>query len=272
VFEFGELFYDIFTDIAEELETEPVIKYDVLINRLSKRHNTRYVEECVDFLLNNKFVKIVSKNKNLRKSYIQLVNKPVIIKKDKDTGKKTIQLVLSYPPYNKLGLETYLKKNKIYYTETLESFLTLIKTAKEKIQICSPFIDYEGFSLLKDELNKKMMNGISVDLLTRIEQQNTQYLRLNELSKILSSIKHHKNKFRIFNYYYQQEGYLASSTHAKIMIIDEKVAYAGSGEIRKNSFKKNLEVGFVIKDTDIVQDLSKILNYMIQVSEEVKFQ
>ena len=52
------------------------------------------------------------------------------------------------------------------------------------------------------------------------------------------------------------------------MIIDKKTVYIGSGEIRKNSFMKNFELGITVKGT-LARDVSKIFDYLILVSEEI---
>jgi len=75
---------------------------------------------------------------------------------------------------------------------------------------------------------------------------------------------------QIRNYHYNSYNYVNSSTHAKFIVCDEKVACVGSGELRKNSFEKNFELG-VITNGIKAKQLDIIFNELFSVSKEIIF-
>lgn len=267
MYEFEEKFFNIFRSIIENIG-EKEIKYLELVESVSKEHKKDLVEECIDFLIYNNSIRIISKGKKIQNASIKLEKKPDILRKLDIKENNPIELVLSSPPYDKAGLESHLEKNDIHYTDMYTTFLNMIRKAESSIQICSPFIEYNGFSLLESEITNKLRQGVNIDILTRLDDARSNTSRIKEITKIKKSIKVNKRNFRLYDYYHQQNGYLASSTHAKIIIIDKKIAYSGSGEIRKNSFMKNFELGITVKGT-LARDISKIFDYMLLVSEEI---
>ena len=74
-----------------------------------------------------------------------------------------------------------------------------------------------------------------------------------------------------FKEYHFQQHKVQSSTHAKLLISDGCGAYIGSGEIRKNSFDVNFEMGVILKG-DIVRDIEKIFDFMYETAKIITFE
>ena len=120
---------------------------------------------------------------------------------------------------------------------------------------------------------KKAKLKVSLQILSRqikIEEKNSRYTDIKKVYECF--LKKGLERFiDIRNYYYQsKDNKLMSSIHAKIIIIDDNLAYVGSGEIRKNSFEKNLEVGVILTGSK-VSELTLIFNKLFSKSEVVQF-
>ena len=74
------------------------------------------------------------------------------------------------------------------------------------------------------------------------------------MKKLNILVKNEKkfHNLKILRYHLSGErGTVFSSTHAKMLIADNSLAYIGSAEVRKNSILANFEVGCLISDESV---------------------
>ncbi|MBD3215247.1 MAG: DUF1669 domain-containing protein [Candidatus Lokiarchaeota archaeon] len=186
---------------------------------------------------------------------------------------KLSNICITLPSYNIYGLSDSLKRNKIEHKNLLSEFENLFNSSKNTIKICSPFLEWSGFKFFKDILAEKARKGVKIEILSRQLRKNESLRRNAEITRIYDYFKNLKihSKVQIRNYYFETEDRkLASSIHAKFIIIDNYKAYIGSGELRYNSFKKNLELGVIIFGKK-VEELALIFDMIFSKSEVIDF-
>ena len=150
---------------------------------------------------------------------------------------------LSLPPFDKHGLEDMLKPVSRQFFNLAEQFEALLSSASRSIEIISPFLDIKGLERFKNVIETKVNEGVDLSILTREAMAGT---RFTSIIAFFDGMEKPESKASISvdlrDYHFAKIGGkgVASSIHAKSIIIDEYQAYIGSGEMRENSFEKNL--------------------------------
>lgn len=182
---------------------------------------------------------------------------------------KKEKIVISFPNFDKFGLNSELEDNNNIIT--LEnSIINLIKKSTKTLDICSPFMEVGTIKQIIDLLIKKSYDGVNVRILVR-EMFTIDSKRIEDIKDLVRFIKRKKldSNFEIRDYHYFKDNKVYSSIHAKFIISDNKYAYVGSGELRYNSIKKNLEIGVLIKGDKIIT-LNKIFENIWRTSKQLK--
>jgi phosphatidylserine/phosphatidylglycerophosphate/cardiolipin synthase-like enzyme len=183
--------------------------------------------------------------------------------------KKDMEIVVSLPPFDKLGMKKHIDRENIDYVELKQAFIKVIKEARNTIYISSPFFDANGISDIIDLLLKKSYDNVEIKILVR-EALSENPERLKNIKNIVAKAKELgvKDFLEVREYHYNKNKIVQSSLHAKFVIADLTYGYIGSGELRKNSIEKNFEVGILVQGK-VMQDLSKIFIELWKVSEEI---
>ena len=74
MYEFEEKFFNIFHCIIEIIG-EREIKFSDLVESVSKKYKKDHVEECIDFLIYNNSIRIISKGKKIQNAIVKLETK-----------------------------------------------------------------------------------------------------------------------------------------------------------------------------------------------------
>jgi len=183
-------------------------------------------------------------------------------------------LAISIPPYHESTVKTALRKQQINYVSLYDLFIRLINSAKTSIMICSPFFDLYELTQIQNLFIKKATEGVKISILIRqpTSPKDEDSLRMKSLKRFKERLTTEQLKTNITfrNYHFEdQYEHVLSSIHSKIILIDQKVAYIGSGEIRKNSFEKNFEMGLSIDDDAIVSRIGKIYDVLFQIAKPI---
>ena len=184
-----------------------------------------------------------------------------------------VEICMILPPFNVFGLSDFLNNQKIKLNTLLKEFEILFSSARKNIKICSPFIEWNGFEYFKDLLILKASKGIYIEILSREISDRIGNPRYSDMIKIFNSFDSEglASRIQIRNYYFRtEENRLASSIHSKMIVVDGETAYVGSGEIRKNSFEKNLEIGLILRGKK-VKELELIFDSIFSRSEVISF-
>lgn len=160
----------------------------------------------------------------------------------------SIKIVVSKPRLNTLGLDTVMFRYD--QVEIIDCFTKIIKSANRVIRICSPFmqrdvLDEDAFPQLKTLLVNALERGVTINVISRelFINRGAEVMWL----KTLASEIGRSNQLNIVDYHLQYAwGSIYSSTHAKLLIADNEIAYTGSAELRKNSLVANFETGCMI--------------------------
>ncbi len=221
------------------------------------------VEMMVERLINSGTAKLISDKTRYMDNSIQVLpnfaTRPVI--KASDNHVTFSGYCLSLPPFNKFGLEDILQPSSRLFSNLSNCFGEMLARAKRSIKIISPFIDIKGLVRFKTIITNKVKDGVDFFILSR--ELTTGSRRLLSIISFLETLEKPELKESISvdlrDYHYMKNGskIVASSIHAKSIIIDETRAYIGSGELRENSFEKNLELGVILEGPGI-----KYLNHL----------
>lgn len=249
----------------------------------------------INKLLDNKIMSTTEFRQILLKEYNNLQLIDIIIKKgeseenisinhgkiklikkfDFESSNSEIDICFSIPPFEKVALETILKTKRVSFMTIENCFKYLIKHSKKTIKISSPFFEKSGWDRLENEFLEFLKKGGKIIILYRgkeiykDEETLGSKRRQQDTLKIIDFL--HKKGFDNqieFREYHYSEKRIRSSTHAKLFISDSKEAYIGSGEIRKNSFDINFEMGVLLKG-NLVKDIENVFDFMLETSKEI---
>ncbi len=164
-----------------------------------------------------------------------------------------VKVVISKPRLRELGLINIQQRND--QIDTIDCFRILIDSSVEVIRICSPFmqsdvVDEDAFPELIGCISNAFDRNVKIRILTRDLKTRGD----REIAWIRKLAKHLKkeNNLTIIDYHLLDgTGKILSSTHAKLIISDEKRAYVGSAEFRKNSLIANFEVGCLLSGPQV---------------------
>lgn len=166
----------------------------------------------------------------------------------------SVKIVVSKPRLNNISLDTVMFRNN--QIDITDCFTTIIKSSNNVLRICSPFmqrdvLDIEAFPQLKTLLENALYRGVNIKIISRELFLN----RGSELKwlKNLAAEADRSDQLKIVDYHVQYNtGQVYSSTHAKLLIADDQLAYTGSAELRKNSLVANFETGCMITGSPVI--------------------
>jgi phosphatidylserine/phosphatidylglycerophosphate/cardiolipin synthase-like enzyme len=181
-----------------------------------------------------------------------------------------LEVVMSIPRFTELGLDR--TKRRYRMVETRVAFRRVLTTAKKTLRVSSPFIqenilDKEGLPDLPDLLKFAFERGCEIRLLSR-ELNGRRRGDVEWLTK-LAIDEGYRSSLKLFDYHFEDPtSGILSSTHAKLLIADDDLAYIGSAEIRRNSLSINFEIGCLVAGP-IVSGLCEAFDLMTSYSTRV---
>jgi len=264
-----EKYYSFMNEMIEYLSECKEIQIKQLIEYFITRHNVNneFIIEIIHYLQSKGSIVITEDNVIFQNNKIKMVTKPEIEQMEK-IEEKYPQICVSFPPFDIYGLESKISQHNMNFDTLKNSFHRLFNSATKTIGICSPFLEYNGIDDFLPVLLKKAKEGVKIQILSRQISDKDPNNRYNQILDVKKVFNDHKLPISIRNYHYYLNGKIASSTHAKIVVIDSLYAYVGSGEIRKNSFEKNFEIGIIV-DGEEARKIGIIFNDLYSVSEEL---
>jgi len=171
----------------------------------------------------------------------------------------------------------------IQYKELSDAFSDLIHQANKTIRLSLPFLEPNGIWIFFDDIVAAASKGVDFRLLTREihePQENTAWVRkVKALIKLIELLRRYgprgEEQIKIRDFHTtlvaRDFRYQFESSHAKILIVDDAIAYVGSGEWRENSLFYNFEVGVILKGP-IVQALTYLYDVIWEHSKEVTYE
>ncbi len=229
-------------DVDSEITIENLKK--CIIDR--KIMKEREISEIIHYLLTEGMIGITKPNKIFDKTTIHRIRKIRIPNLKSQSIPDFPKVVISLPPFDIFGLQSELDRLKLNLNNIEDEFECMFSNAKANILICSPFIDFQGIKRFIPILQEKARAGVKIKIITRQSKKGIPNSRYDEVKTIYDAFEKIKDSISIRDYHYQSSSGIDSSTHAKLIVCDYEIAYIGSGEIRKNSFMKNFEMGVVI--------------------------
>ncbi len=203
-------------------------------------------------------IQIINKKTPLDKSCVEL-SKPFT----SENITSEISIVVSRPRFTELSLGSIELRNK--QIDTISCFRKIIGSATKKIRICSPFIqedilNKDAFPDIIQLFRDALERNVEIRLLSR-ELSKTHGKNVDWIIELAKSLKK-EEKLIIVEYYISENKKIKSSTHAKLIIADDSLAYVGSAELRRNSLLANFEVGCMISNKDAVAGICEAFEFM----------
>ena len=222
------------------------------------------IREAIHWGVQNGYLEL-DQNQEAKSPKIHATNKMI-----PEFRNSELEVVMSIPRFTELGLDRTKKRYKM--VETRVAFRRVFTTAKKTLRISSPFIqedilDQEGLPDLPDLLKFAFERGCEIRLLSR-ELKGRRSQEVEWLTK-LATDEGYQARLKLFDYHFQEPtSRVVSSTHAKLIIADNSLAYIGSAEIRRNSLSSNFEVGCLVAGS-IVSGLCEAFDLMTSYSTRV---
>ncbi|MBI5458973.1 phospholipase D family protein [Methanobacterium sp.] len=260
-------YYDLFMDLIAVFQDNREIKIDQIVNLLKIKYNEEEIKVSLRYLISREFLVYSDEGGKFQNRTVILDKKPVIsLREDEKNSGPFIALTL--PPFNYFGLKSSFKNHDISINYIKDEIKKLFMEANDSIYICSPFLDFEGIKDFLPLLVHKNKNGVKINIISRQINKKDNNSRFDVVKPVIKYFKENKCDVTIRNYHYQSKNYIESSTHAKFIVVDKKSAYLGSGELRKNSFEKNFELGLILGSVH-AKELSVIFEEIFSISSDI---
>ncbi len=183
---------------------------------------------------------------NLKNLHMDVIDKNNLLEEIKKLKKDKIALKQSIGALNdrfEFVVTTPKSTNSVY-----GEIKNNLKKAEHEILICSPWITY-----LVDEFSV-LGNGISSKFITNLREE--------DIERQITDV----DKFRVLEEHGAEIKY-NNDLHAKIVIIDNRVAIISSANMTKRGLLSNYEAGVLIKDQKQVQKAVEFFNGIWEESE-----
>jgi cardiolipin synthase/putative cardiolipin synthase len=140
--------------------------------------------------------------------------------------------------------------------------------ADSSVRIANPYFD-PSLELVSD-LASLPRRGVETQLLTRetADEDGDTRTTLNKMWDLID--EEHRDNFEVRDLYRwdKSQGSQAFATHAKIVIVDDRVCYVGSANLTDTSLSTNFEFGVVVEG-DIVGDAVTVFDEVFEYSYPV---
>jgi phosphatidylserine/phosphatidylglycerophosphate/cardiolipin synthase-like enzyme len=135
--------------------------------------------------------------------------------------------------------------------------MTSIQNAKKSIKILSPYLTVSEV----DEVCAKSAAGVAdIAIITSASDGNLKkFWQVKALKKLIRSKKKENGKYE-HTANFKSVFFRGDFVHAKLYIIDDTIAFAGSINFTGKGMEKNHETCLTIKDADTVKGLSEYYN------------
>jgi phosphatidylserine/phosphatidylglycerophosphate/cardiolipin synthase-like enzyme len=128
-----------------------------------------------------------------------------------------------------------------------------IATAKKSIKIVSPYVTESEIERLREKHFGKLED---ISIITSAEEKMTNYTHMEGLRKLIHREALKDSKEYEYNAVFKSVFFNGNFFHAKLYIIDDEIAYAGSMNFTKKGLETNYETCITLKDSEMVGKLS----------------
>lgn len=140
--------------------------------------------------------------------------------------------------------------------------------ADSSVRIANPYFD-PSLELVSD-LASLPQRGVETKLLTRetADEEGDTRTTLNKMWNLID--EDHRDNFEVRDLYRwdEKQGSQAFATHAKIVIVDDRICYVGSANLTDTSLSTNFEFGVVVEG-EIVGEAAKVFDEVFAYSHPV---
>jgi phosphatidylserine/phosphatidylglycerophosphate/cardiolipin synthase-like enzyme len=246
---------DVYNLILDKLEKDGHIKPSYLSDKLPPyllEHGILYLNYLVS--LGN-----LSKTTKGTDEEYTVISLEGLIKQKEETSKPSPEvresLVVNVPLSLSSGLERLIRRYDFPIIKMKDAFRDLLNKAKDEVLLAVPFLEEDGVMFFYDQLESLGKKNIRTKVLTRgILEPENEYgynKKLRTFARLLDIYESRclgapNIEIRDFTESIG-EGHSPhyEGIHQKMIVVDRRLAYIGSGEIRGPSFIANGDVGVI---------------------------
>lgn len=128
----------------------------------------------------------------------------------------------------------------------------LITSARQEVIILNPFFEQEGFDRLASALLAAARRGVVVTVITR---QLSDVMAVNY--RIMKQLWEQSlqqgvtERFHFYEYHLIENGHIVLTSHAKVMLVDNLIAYVGSANLTEYSMNRFIEIGVTVTGSEV---------------------
>jgi len=181
---------------------------------------------------------------------------------EETTPHKQAQLIATLP--DNLPLSPDVKQHIPSLAATLHRLIT---TASRDIIILNPFFEQEGFNRLASALLAAAGRGVVVTIITRqLSDVTTVNYRVMKQLWEQSQQEEISDQFSFYEYQQVEEGRMLLTSHAKVMLVDGRIAYIGSANLTEYGMSRFVEIGITLYESQ-VEHLEALLMAVVNASQ-----
>jgi phosphatidylserine/phosphatidylglycerophosphate/cardiolipin synthase-like enzyme len=159
-------------------------------------------------------------------------------------------LLFTLPPRHPLAMQ--------WGTSLQAAAARLIEHAQEAVIICSPFLDRAGIGMLLAELRAAAYRGVALTIITTTSDHDR--ARSEEAIALLErELAHAPHTRHIYTITYDPNQ--PGIPHAKLLLVDGKVALVSSANLTRAGLRDNMEVGVQLEGPAVADLLQVIRVY-----------
>ncbi|MGQ9609674.1 MAG: phospholipase D-like domain-containing protein [bacterium] len=196
---------------------------------------------------------------NELKIWMSLSSKYNMVGRDRST---TIQILATLPPV------ISLRKEVPRIPSVSSGIARLISSAKDSIWIVNPFFDEVGTAYLIPFLSNACLKGVEIKITTRRPVSNSISDGQRTALRMVWSELGSTGKLFLRSFHGTGNDAEPYGLHSKVLVTDDDSCYLGSANITGFSFRRNFELGVLLRG-DAVKDILKIVRVVWNASDAI---
>lgn len=164
-----------------------------------------------------------------------------------DLSKLSGHVVVSLPP----EIRNEFKNRLPSAITTYDAFSQLFREANQIIKIFSPYVD-PTFTGFVQSIKCPVEIVTTLDTKKGFKGNSCLERCASDKDVLVRYIVQRKSKMQIFQ------------IHAKLILIDKKIAYVGSANLTDTSIHYNLELGLVVDEPRLLTDLDRMFDFFFE--------
>lgn len=245
------------------MSNKKAVKYDEILNKFEPKDHY-LLELHLANLIDQGLVTMKEQGESKLFLLKQKISQPAVSEDEKI--KPTMYQIAATLPENILSVKQDV-------LTTRKALRDLFNNAKNEILVSQPFLDNIFVDIYEDELRQLAKKGTRFVLVTR--KVSTDTVSVKGILKIFEmyAMHSHGSKFEVYEHWIplridNENSKQFVGLHAKVVMTDEE-AYLGSANWTGYSLSNNVELGLVVRDKMIINQLKDLFFFVMAQSTRI---